>query len=124
MAQNNQKTKFEVGFITKVASKKVVYADTVEEALMKALKKTVKEKNIYIPEGYVLNMEAHCSSKNSQQTAEFDAKLKDMDTRTFIFSITKGDKTIRLDEGNFDDEILILEKLITEKELINKCKRF
>ncbi len=117
---DNKKKRFEIDADILVKKKIVVYAETPEEAITKALRKNVSGRNKYEHGGYIYMMKMCASSKRTLDTAVFSAvPSKQVNLRKYDFGLYKEGELLLKNQGNFDDEIIALEqyvKAIASKE--------
>lgn len=111
---DNKKKRFEIDADILVEKKIVVYAETPEEAIMKALRKNVSGRNKYEYGGYIYMMKMCASSKRTLDTAVFSAvPTEQANLRKYDFGLYKEGELLLKNQGNFDDELTVLEQYIT-----------
>lgn len=111
---DKKKKRFEIDADILVVKKIVVYAETPEEAITKVLRKNVSGRNKYEHGGYIYMMKMYASSKRTLDTAVFSAvPTKQANLRKYDFGLYKEGELLLKTQGNFDDEITVLEKYVT-----------
>lgn len=110
---SDKKKRCEVNFYSIVGVRKIVYADTPEEAFAKALKKTVEGRNNYIGSGFIFQSDITCKSKDlsicSNAKVRYE-KLGECDS-TYKFEFDDDSHIGRIIIGDFSDAIAELEKV-------------
>ena len=116
MAKNNG-TRFEVFTFIQLSTKKVVYAETAEEAVGKILDNTVEEEQKYIPTGgFISDLRMLVNSKSSPDCATFQALLETPDNaKNFKFKLSKQGEQIGETKGTFVEA-----KAMVRDSMLNK----
>lgn len=113
MKDKKKKKRCEVQFCSIVGVKKIVYADTPEEAFAKAFKKTVEGRNTYIGSGYIVQADVTCKSKDrticAHADVRYDNNLEHEKPYKFVFS--DNGHVVRTEIGDFEEITTNLERL-------------
>ena len=99
----NKGTRFEVYTFMQLSTKKVVYAESAEEAVGKVLDNTVTEEQKHIPTGgFISDLRMIVNSKSSHDCATFQALLESPNNaKNFNFKLSKQGEPIGETNGTF-----------------------
>ena len=112
-----KKFKFVVDGYLEIGVRKIVYAETADEALTKALRKIINEKKEKSISGNILNAELYSYSRNESDATQFYARLRPLGgLKNLNMTLHKSGELIRADNGSLENEVAILESLYVNDE--------